>query len=250
MTFLLQTLAKAWLENKEARIYLALLEYGSLPVSTLARITRIARPTIYPNVERLKRKWFITETRKNNILYYSCVDPKKIVALLRDKAQEAEKTVDLFTDQLNEFESAKKNFGNAPQVRYYEWEELLNILYSSLSAEDKELYTVFNVDAVLQHARRYQEKINAMLKESKTRSRVFLTSSPEAKKFQQQHQNTYQHIKLLPPDAVFQSDTIMTHDRFLYISYGDTITGIEIIDPQFLQTQKTLFRLLWDHYKK
>lgn len=82
---LLITLQNYGLSEKEARVYLTVLELGAVPASTIARNTGIKRVTIYSILKDLVEKEIVTEENKNEAKYFSVIHPELLLNRIQEK---------------------------------------------------------------------------------------------------------------------------------------------------------------------
>ena len=69
-------------------------------------------------------------------------------------------------------------------------------------------------------------------------------------KYIKKYQSKTHQIKLLGKEYLFYSDNIILDDRIFYISYGEKIIALEIINPILVNTQIVIFNLAWNNTKK
>ena len=67
------------LTDKQAKVYLALLELSSALPSTISRKSGLKRPTVYVILEQLQEKGLVGHLKKGNSLFFTAVDPKALV---------------------------------------------------------------------------------------------------------------------------------------------------------------------------
>lgn len=88
----LQILQKIGLTTTQAQLYLACLEHGGLSVSKLYRITNIPRSTLYDQLNKLERLWYLTTQKNKGTQRWHAIAIQELAAHLEDKAQLREKT--------------------------------------------------------------------------------------------------------------------------------------------------------------
>lgn len=116
---LVKTLQQYGLSEKEAKIYLVILEMWSAAVSVIARRSGVKRVTVYAILEELKKKEIAHEIIKNDIKYYSVIDPDKLF-------KDFEKKYKNFKDLLPEFLSIKEKYGDRPRMQFFDWKDSVN----------------------------------------------------------------------------------------------------------------------------
>ena len=84
-TNLLITLQNYGLSEKEARVYLTVLELGTSIASTIARRAELNRVTVYTVLEEMIKKAIILSETINNIKYYTAVHPEALCKNFENK---------------------------------------------------------------------------------------------------------------------------------------------------------------------
>lgn len=99
--------------EKESRVYLALLELGTSPASTIARFIRENRVTIYSILKLLVKKGIVLESRKNTVSVYTALNPEILIEQERTRYEQLKSSLPEFLSLMNPH--AKK-----PKVTFYE----------------------------------------------------------------------------------------------------------------------------------
>ena len=84
-TTLLITLQNYGFSEKEAKVYLTVLELGTSIASTIARRSEVKRVTVYSILDDLKRKGIVHETSKDEVKFYSVISPDTLLKQLEQK---------------------------------------------------------------------------------------------------------------------------------------------------------------------
>jgi len=99
--------------EKEAKLYLAVLELGEAPISRVAAKTHLKRTTIYSLVESLKERGAISVTKKRGIQYLSALSPRVLVDRFKHSAHLAEEMLPTMMEMA--YSSPLK-----PRIRFFE----------------------------------------------------------------------------------------------------------------------------------
>ncbi len=120
---LIATLEQNGFTAKEANIYLASLELGNAPASSIARKAWENRVTTYTVLKALCKKWYATEVVKNKTKYYHSLDPKYLIEKIQTNTK---KLSDIFP-QLE----AMMNNWNKPKIYFYDGLEWIKLAYEN-----------------------------------------------------------------------------------------------------------------------
>ena len=111
---LLTTLQNYGLSEKEARVYLTVLELGISVASTIARRAELNRVTTYTLLEDLKRDGIVNETIKEGVKYYSVISPDILL-------KQAEQKYESFRERVPELLALADKFGqDTTKIQYFE----------------------------------------------------------------------------------------------------------------------------------
>lgn len=127
---LLKKLEKSGLSDKEALVYLALLELGGAYPSKIADYTGLNRSTVYMLLTHMSIKGLVNEIEKKNKLFYQLENPTKLVRYTKSKMSmiqdEIEHAQRILPDLLGLLSTADK-----PKITYYEGIEGVLAIYAT-----------------------------------------------------------------------------------------------------------------------
>jgi sugar-specific transcriptional regulator TrmB len=81
------------LEEKEAKVYLALLKLGGATATKIAEKTNLDRTLIYQLANKLIEKGLVSYIIKNNVKYFSAANPAKLTQDLKEKEKQLQKAL-------------------------------------------------------------------------------------------------------------------------------------------------------------
>lgn len=132
---LLQTLQDIWLTSKEAKIYVAWLELGLAPISSIARTAKENRATTYGILKHFVQIGLAQEVKKNKVSFYIVVAPDNLIKIQKEKLRKLE-------DIMPELTWLMHTTGAKPKVSFYEGlEQVKQAFYQIL--ETKESFRTF-----------------------------------------------------------------------------------------------------------
>src|SRR5262245_40680703 len=115
-------LIDAGLSDKEACVYLALLEAGQATVSRIAEGTKLKRPTVYVTLKSLAEKGYASKMPNKKIETYSAGDPAILSAKMSTTAKH-------LLEMLPYLQSLQKRTGKQPHITYHDTEEAVRNIY-------------------------------------------------------------------------------------------------------------------------
>lgn len=137
-----EELRRFGLNEKEAILYLALLELGESNIGQLAKKSGIKRTTVYDVLDALKSKGLASEIQKDKKMLYSAKDPRSLETALDEKKERLHK-------MLPELLSIANFLDNKPKIRFYEGGEGIKEVYrDTLRYPDQELLAWVSEEAI------------------------------------------------------------------------------------------------------
>lgn len=139
-------LEQAGLDQKESKVYLALLRLGESTIVPITKQTNLPRTTVFHILERLREQKVIEIMQHKSRRVYIPYNPRKISMLLKNKRQELDKQIDSFEDVLPDLFRMYASSPFQPKVRFFRGEEIKQIYEEILDIDKKEIYYTGNIN--------------------------------------------------------------------------------------------------------
>ncbi|MBI2639202.1 hypothetical protein HYW83_06485 [Candidatus Peregrinibacteria bacterium] len=239
---LAKILQNTGLAEKEAKIYLALLElHESLP-SSIARRARVKRPTTYVILEQLQRRGLVSYIKKGKLLYFQALDPHAFLEDQNNKYRALERA-------LPELISLHAKLSATPQMSIFEGEEgLIKIMEDTLTAKT-ELLCWADVSLAVNSLRNYYPTYIAKKVKRKIWLRGVFCYDPMAVRFKKRGKEELREIYLIPKEKFpFKNEINIYDDKIAIISHEDQI-GVIIQNQNIADTQRSIFELGFEYAK-
>jgi predicted transcriptional regulator len=108
------------LSEKEAKIYMALLEVDTDSVSDLAKKTGINRTTVYPVLDSLQQKKLVKETKVKGKTRYMAESPDRLETYVEQQKLKLNELENRVHDMIPQFKGVMRGAGERPIVEYHE----------------------------------------------------------------------------------------------------------------------------------
>lgn len=136
------------LSEKEAQIYLALLQVDNENIQDLSKRTGINRTTVYPVLETLEKKGLVSEVQIGKKTHYEAAAPERLETFVERQKIILEERSERLKEIIPEIKSIQREKGERPVIKLFEgregaitaYEEFFNIK----AVEHKEGYFLFN----------------------------------------------------------------------------------------------------------
>ena len=137
------------LNEKEIKIYLASLQWGSQSASVIAKQTKLARPTIYDIFNALIKKGLASKTNRGAITYFQVLAPQNLVRYIEREQQERilalGKQKEAIEAILPALESLVNPLSSRPKIKFFEGEAGMREAYENTLTSSEEIRAWANV---------------------------------------------------------------------------------------------------------
>jgi len=139
---IIEDLKQFGFEEKEAQLYMCLLELGEANIARISKKSGIKRTTCYDIIESLKKRGLVSVISKKKRLYYFAEDPRKMERSLEEKKH-------LLVSMLPQLLSVANLIDKKPKIRYFEGIEGIKDVYrDTLNYPKQETVAWVSDDAV------------------------------------------------------------------------------------------------------
>lgn len=235
--------------EKEAKVYLALLELGSAKAHDVARKTGINRTTVYDLLEILLNRGLISKYKKGSLAFFNARDPKHLLSYLDREKEEQEKNIDKqkkkVRELLPELVSLQNIYTAKPKIQFFEGEKGVREAYGDTLTTKETILAYANVQTMHEglpnffpeyYKRRAGKKI--FIKTIMSQNKL---SFERAKLNQQEMRDT----RFLPDkDMTFSPEINLYNNKMLVASWKEKMALI-IESKELVDLQKLIFNLLW-----
>jgi sugar-specific transcriptional regulator TrmB len=239
---LYKELLDAGFSEKEAQVYLAILELGEGNIAQITRKSRVKRATVYLEIESLKEKGFVSLVKRKGRSIYMAENPLRIAERLAEKKH----AVDKLMPQLLSIANA---LDHKPKVRYFEGTDGLKEVYKdTLKFPGMEILGWYSDDRVDYFDRSFV--LDYYMKkrvDNKIPLRMFAIDSEFMKDKHAEDDTHLRQMKLIRSDKFFFAAEInlYSNDRIAIIAHRENI-GLIIESKKIFDTLKNIFEIMWE----
>ncbi len=237
------------MSEKEAKIYLTVLELWSAPASTVARHAEEKRTTVYALLKKLTWEWTIQELKRKDISFFSVVSPELLLKHIESKTEWFKEIVPL----LLELSSTK---WSKPKVTYLEWSSWLEKLFQDFANSTVDMRSIlwtpkYFDEKLLQHVWVYRRA----RKKNKLKTYRILsqhnTNIQELKDKDKEHNRESKLIDKLPFDINADINLYWPNKiSFLFFDWSNTPHVLIIENQNMYQSIYSLFEFIRNHTKE
>jgi HTH-type transcriptional regulator, sugar sensing transcriptional regulator len=235
-------LADYGLSEKEAKIYLALVQLGQATIKKLAEATKIKRTSIYPLTDKMITKGIIGEYKAKYGTHFIATSPNAL-------SQRLDKVKTNFQAIIPQLEALEKKAFNEPTVKYFKGKEgYYTILGESLEKSGGEILYWGSSDKLNEIiSKKYvtDKYIPERLKKRIHFKQLIVKDSFGLEQKETDGQNL-RVTKFLPEGTSFDSSLIIYGDKIAYLSSKQELTAVLIESPDIAQMEREKFYILWE----
>jgi len=240
---LVSVLTTFGLTEKQAKVYLTLLELSRALPSTISRKSGIKRPTVYVILEQLQEMGLAGHLKKGKNLYFTAVDPQALV-------EDQERRLQVLNDHLPELKQLKQKYQVTPQMTILEGREgIIQIMEDTLTTSG-EILCWSNADlAVNTFLKDYHPTYLKKKIKKKIWTKCLFLQDQMGLRFKERSDVELREVYLIPRDKFFFENEINIYDdKVSIISHKDNV-GMIIQNQAIADTQRAIFNFAFEYAK-
>lgn len=242
---MLHELKKIGLSDKEAKVYVALLELGKASVQDIAKKSGVNRATTYLMIESLQGRGLSYKAQVGKRTHFAANSPEKLTHVLDEKRKKLEDEAEDIKDLLPELKALYADSPEKPKMRFYEGKEgikeILNDMLESGVKEIREIYTSDYVRIVFKEEEKGEIVRRRIEKGIRVRGIYTRSDGPhvEPPPLSKLHYVSKEKFPIL-------SDVLIYGDRVALFAFQGKQIGIIIENSGLAKTFESIFELAWE----
>jgi HTH-type transcriptional regulator, sugar sensing transcriptional regulator len=234
-----EILKKIGLNDKEAAVYITLLENGPLTISGIAKASNLHRPAIYQILPKLEKRGLVSISIKGKLKYYVAESPEKLKLLVGNLNESLQSA-------LPDLEAIYNSTGNRPVVKFFIGRDGIKNVFLDLvtSLKRGEIYYRYTSNKDLEKTEKYLPRDYRKIRDEKQLERYIINNAESAK---QKSPNLNRAVKTIPLDfSLFDQEVSMLiyGDKIAFIDFN-TETAITVENKKIAEFQKILFKFIY-----
>ncbi len=235
----ISTLKAIGLTERQAKVYLACLESGTLSIQELSRKLQIARSSCEATLEQLHKKGFISVYKHKTVRRYSPEDPRNLARLEGEKNR-------LLQNTLPELLGSYLKNKTIPTVRMYPGKDGMNTVLEEILSEADALCGFGSVDDLYNMLgdtfpnftkRRIQKKIPV---------KIVLKDTLKARQRQRLGSQELREVRLIRDVGDFTNLLFMWKSKIALFSFGNESIVVVLESKDLAIGQRAMFDFIWN----
>jgi len=231
--------------NKEASVYLALLELGPSTTTEISRRAGINRTTGYDILESLSSDGLVNPIGETKIQKFVAENPDKVIIYLENKIKQGEERLKNAYNLLPELFSIY-NIEEKPMVKYYEGiDRIKEVFEDTLTAKDEIVGYAVGTDAFEAVGEEYLRDYFKRRVAKNIKVRVIAPDDPDTLKVTAGDKEELRESYIVPRNLFyFTTETNIYNNKILIISWKEKF-AVLIESKEIADAQKKVFELAW-----
>ena len=239
------------LSDKEAVVYLTLLQVENSSVLDLAKKTKLKRPTVYVILESLAKKGLVSETTVGKKTHYQAEPPERLETFIERQKLVLDENSKRLKDIIPEIKSIQRESGEHPVVKYFEGKEgIISSAQETFRNEDggdEPVYLVYSKDLLNElFPESERQKFRQTRLDKKVKSKVLYTFE----KGDYPSDEMGDRIKIDGSKYPISCDVAIYKDKVRISVLGKGVSSIFIRSKDVADTLRSIFNIAFDKLKE
>lgn len=235
-----KTLQELGFDDKETRVYLALLKLGETTATKISQETKIERTLVYYIIEKLLNRGLISFKLKNNVKFYSASNPERILEELKEKEKSLQNILP-FLERLQ-----KTTPSEEVKVDIFKEIDGLKAVMNDMFRYGKEFLVLGEEGQVQKNYPIIYKQYLRRLKENNIKEKVIVREDFRGKIWQSE--NTI--FRYISKDLLSPTTTLIYGNKALITIWEKPMFNILITSNKIADSYRSYFKHLWKVAKK
>ena len=240
----IQAIQNLGLNEKEAIVYLALLETGKASVNSLSLKSGLKRPTTYVILEQLMKKGFAFKIPRARKHAFQAVEIEKCALLAKER-------LNYSLEILPEIKAIQKGKEEKTSISFFEGTEGFKEAYSRIlkNKKDIECMAFFaHQKNVPEEMKEYWQKLETYFKKNNIKRKVIIPDDPSVESFLKTalKKSNEMKIKTLPISKFDSNVAIEVYDNLILFASHKNMQASLVEDSDIAHTISQIFNYIWE----
>ncbi len=227
------------MSEKEAKVYVSLLQTGPATANATAEKSGIIRTTTYDVLKTLKEQGIISVITKNKIQHYEAAEPEKLVQILEEK----KRTV---LGILDELKKIKITTTSKPKFELYEGKEGVKTVHQDIIEQGQPLEAFSNTKQIAELLPQYAPNFTKQRVQKGISIQLLSEENDESKELKKNDGKELRETKFIEGMKNIPITQYIYGDNVAVINTGALEPqGIIIRNKDYAKAQSQIFKILW-----
>lgn len=242
------------LSEKEVRVYLTSLEFGSQPASVIAAHTDINRTTVYDTFADLIQKGLANKMKKSGTTYFQVMDPRNLIQYLEreknERVRQLEKQKEQIAAIIPALHSLENPLSTKPKVQFFEGEKGMREAYEdTLTTQQGPIRAYANVDECMGGLPNFFPDYFKRRAKADIPIQAIFPDTPLAYERMRCDLEEMRETRLIDKKYSFSPELNVYDDKIMIASWKEKM-AIIIKSQEIAELLKKMFDLVWEKLNK
>jgi HTH-type transcriptional regulator, sugar sensing transcriptional regulator len=244
-----KTLSSLGLSEKEAAVYLAILEMGRGTVTEISRKANINRTSGYDILDSLSAQGLVRVSGKEPKQEYVAESPDNLVALLEKKLRDTEEQLRAARSFVPTLKGIHR-VEDRPQVKFYEGSDGLRQVYEDTLTSHEQILAYATVDDMHKGLPNYFPEYYKRRADKGISIRAIVPETEAGRERMSHDAEEKREIAFVPADKYYFSPEINIYDNKVMVASWREKLGIIIESAEIADAMKKIYELAWTGAKQ
>ncbi len=238
------------LSEKEAKVYISLLEIGTSLVTDVAKKAGINRSTAYVILESLAKQGLVSITERKNIRLYTPAPPERLIQNLEEKSRKAIELVGIAKTILPELKSFFSGSGPKPKIQFFEGTEGIKSAYEDTLTSKEQIKAFASIESMHSTLPGFFPDYYQRRATKGVSIKAIFPDTPEARERVSLNKQEKREAVLVPVDKFSLTPEINMYDnKVVFMSLKERF-ALVIESQELADAFKKVFDLAWQGAKQ
>lgn len=236
------------LSDKEAKVYMSLLELGQATAQQLALRSGVNRATVYVMLESLMKRGLASTVDKDGKTFFMIEEPFSLLKHLEEERNNVEEKIVLARKVIPELQQVYNLSRDRSKVRLFEGKEYIRIIQNEiLRSKGKEVFQISNANLAENYKEETQTEMRKTIVKSNYSIKSVLTIDPTKPKPDLSGSGLIQYRFLDYKDHRVDSEIVLFDGKKVaHLTLTGSLIGVVIENEEIYSTMKIMFDALWE----
>lgn len=236
------------LNEKEAAIYLALLQVENSSVADIAKKTKLKRPTAYFVIEGLEKKGLISEVHVAKKVHYAAEPPERLVTFVERQKVVFDEKASRLKDIIPQIKSIQREQGERPIIKFFDGRDGAISAYEEFyeavdGNEEMQGYYLYDRDLIDSE---FNEKERGKFYKNRVNKKIVPTTVYSRKAGDIMFDTPGNRVRINGEKYPILTDITIVGDKILVSTLGHRVSSILIESKDLAVTLSSLIRYIND----
>jgi len=233
------------LSEKAARVYVALLELGNAPVSSLAKKAGLNRTTLYDILPDLVQRGLVIKMAGSKKETYTAEPPEKLVLMIEEKLLRTQEELVTAKKAAEALKLLTSKQPTSPSVQLFQGKRGIKNLYEDTLLSKESIRSFSSTESLEGFDQPYLHRYYKRRAKKKVFIKAIINDVPSAHEYQSKDKELYRELRIVPTEVMDVRPEVYIYDnKVAFFSLKEEL-AVMIESHDIAHSLKRLYDLAW-----